>query len=1202
MAAEKNIIVVLEPVTKTVSDLLKVIEEKELATVERVATQEEAVQSARQYQPCMLIACLMGNADLAPRVSMFKGLESNIKSGTVKIICVSKVKNKQIGNLIASMGVTDFMEEPVPLRTLQFKVNIQLKAVDNVRKIQEAKKASAEKVVFKKSEGKTDAAGNLIAGANDAKTKLKPALQLKEDTFLFKNSSAKKIGKKLTLEADGPDPSTGEWVAHEDKGSAKTAWRWLPNDEKEKLKPGDPTPEGWVHEGDKPQFQETTGKWQLSSEAPDLSYYKQGTKIASKVSTDETGEISVAEDSEEAEKNIVSSKALGQKVREADPKFQNKLKESKEKESNKFNGLKKSESQEPEAEFNNNLGNESEEEAGPTFSNKTGGAKEEGTEIRDRTGEGEPEEGEKHDFRSNPFPEADQGEEKKKKGLNPLDFLAKKKKQLEDKLKGSSEDSTQDESAESQFKQNSDSEIDEIGEDNTLESAGAPENKSTKVKKSAASAAQEALERMKRKLGGGESEEAEFNDHSGNELENENASHEFNLENQIIDEADAEDGEDSRPALKKKIREKKGKASKDPLDAEAAEDNEKLGKETKKKRKKEILRNIQELLGQPVKESLTEEERADLKEALGIPADKEISDKELSKKSKLEKIKKLKEGLLDLDSNSPESKEAEFNVHDISDEDAENTWSKKAIDGETVESKRRAFDSDLAEDEEDSSDRKSLKNKKNKEKEASGLKKDLKEFFLPRKEIQPLDGAWESAGDYYVYLGPTVRYHGFDRLEQLLPLWYFTGHRVPELLDKTDQWRFKEVEPQKANTNAEIPRDVRDFLLKLRDQIKPEEGEEGKKGKKASQSEAESQKKAKSGQADSLEEIFSERKAGKNVLEDRLRSLKEKMDAESEDQSSETSSELEKITDENSDEKPKSEEEGENADPSLLESHSGSGKKLNSALQEKLNALKETVDAEESTAEKNNETEEPSAAEKSLNASEDDEVAATEQKKKKNALQEKLEALKAKITDEESSSPETETSPIPDANEPDGAPKEKLKGKSAAIDKFLERRKAKAALAAQNPTPEKPKPALSKEEGERAFFLGVLVTLSNCLGPTKNVERSVQKVLNSVQEAMANCSICVVQLKGDEAVVKETATGGPEIGATLPLTSAFHLPIKLPGGEVNNNLGYLYLGWKPPREGLSASEQELTEKVAVTLGAIYAKRASGIGSEESKAA
>lgn len=307
---KKNQIIVIEPVTKTVNELLEAILEKDQAEVSPFQNSDEAVQFARQVVPCMLVICIQSNNDIPAVLNTLKKLKPDIKQGLVKTLLVSKVKNPQLQKLIGEFGVTDYIEEPIPARTLQFKANLQLKAVDTTRRRLELQKQSEEKIVFKTS--KKEEEETHTAGA-DVKTRSKPALQLANDTFLIKNGSVKKQGKKYTVELDGPDPSTGEWVSEESPDPENPNWRWQPHDKEDE--PGSEEGDGWVCSGEKPQFKLASKKWQLSAEKPSLFFKKKKLKVAEKITTDADGEVVVADDSEAAEENLRKNlkKALRQK-------------------------------------------------------------------------------------------------------------------------------------------------------------------------------------------------------------------------------------------------------------------------------------------------------------------------------------------------------------------------------------------------------------------------------------------------------------------------------------------------------------------------------------------------------------------------------------------------------------------------------------------------------------------------------------------------------------------------------------------------------------------------------------------------------------------------------------------------------------------------------------------------------------------------
>jgi DNA-binding response OmpR family regulator len=288
----------MEPITKTVNDLLEAITEKDQADVSPFQNADEAVQNTRQFVPCMLVLCIQTNNDIPPVLNILKKLKPDIKQGLVKTLLVSKIKNPQLQKLIGEFGVTDYIEEPIPARTLMFKANLQLKAVDTTRRQIELKKQGEEKIVFKTSKKGEEEAQNT---GTEIKTKSKPALALANDTFLIKNSQVKKQAKKYLVELDGPDPSTGDWMPEGDD-PANPQWRWKPHDKEDE--PGSEDGDGWVASGEKPQFKPAAKKWQLSSEKPSLYFKKKKEKVAEKIGVDEDGEVVVADDSPAAEENL----------------------------------------------------------------------------------------------------------------------------------------------------------------------------------------------------------------------------------------------------------------------------------------------------------------------------------------------------------------------------------------------------------------------------------------------------------------------------------------------------------------------------------------------------------------------------------------------------------------------------------------------------------------------------------------------------------------------------------------------------------------------------------------------------------------------------------------------------------------------------------------------------------------------------------
>lgn len=832
----KNQIVVIEPSTPSVTELLKLVREKDLAEVITCATPDEAIQNISGALPCLLITSLTDNSVVPLRVQLLKRLEGVIKQGALKVYMVTGMKNRQLADLFTQkLGVTDYIIDPVPARTMFFKVNLALKAVDNFRKIAEQKKAASEQIVIKKMEAKKAEAA-AAGGAVPAKGK--PALQMAEDTFLFKNGGVKKAGKKFVVEVEGPDPSTGEWKQHEDKGDAQAAWRWVPNEEKAAQEAGKAPPDGWVHTGDKPAFNEETGKWALASEKPQLALKKAGQVVAEKVGLDEKGEVVVAEDSPAAEANVQKNRekaAVAIKAREESRKATLALKaqenkdrdpkkpEAKAEETKKPGDLSKekpalagkdpkeeNKGAQPKAKMSlaDQLGggdgedSDWQEDKGE-FNNKTGGKKDQLRSVTDKR------DGKNGEFGAALRPGAgtelasgNDGADAAGKPKSPLDFLKQKREKLE-KDGGKARPESDDLYAEG---------LEESGEAEAA-APGSPASKAEKKKKAASP--DDKLARLRAGLAesddqdspeGWQEEKGEFNNNTGGKKE------------QLRSAVDKRGGKSQEfgAALKKGAGLELALGDKDAEPA-AADPRPELAL------KKSALAKMKERLEAPVPDTMSPAEEEEARKALGLQNRPEIKVKELAKRKRDAEMARMKALVAEIEEDEQrteeeggevlsnnlrskaDGKDAPTRTHDLSAEKLKGI--RAAIDGE-----------ELGEFGEQAEERRRAGGEKNEPKGKSMVGED-KAFYLPEAKLQPKGNAWESAGAWYAYLGAEVRYKGFDKIEDVLPLWVFKGDRVPELLTKAKQWRFFGGMPVQAKTVAEIPAEVRDFLLGIRETL-----------------------------------------------------------------------------------------------------------------------------------------------------------------------------------------------------------------------------------------------------------------------------------------------------------------------------------------------------------------------------------------------
>ncbi len=808
---QKNVLVALAPYSDAVKELLAVQGKRDDLEILEAKSPDEAVMLIATNLPCMFVGSVVDNQGIPGVVNTLKRSDSGIKYGRLKTLVISKIKNKQLSKLVSSLGVTDYMEEPVPARTLVFKSNVQIKAVESVRKIEEGKKKASEKVVFK-----TDAeAAAGAAGAQPANSKLKPALQVENDMFLFKNGAAKKAGKKFMLELEGPDPASGAWVQHEDKGEAKSAWRWVPNDEKDK--PETKNGDGWVHEGDKPVFNPNSKKWQMASEKPDLSYQKDKKKTATKVATNAEGELEVAEDSPKAESNL---KAITAKWNPAALKAE---------EAKGANPLQESAPEESKSNLNS-MNLVSAEPKGPGLQDKTGGSAEvKASKDLSYTGSTLPESKELKL----------ESQEEKESDSPELTLKNRKKKPSKNPGKAEADESTEDPTVESKKTASTES-ANPQPEEKTNPALAFLQKKQSEAQKAKEKAPAEKWEESK----------GEFRNKTGGPSEplvGAKDKRKATREDQEIASSKEKERPARDPGESKADRLKKLLASMDDEDdseASEKEDQDSLRSEKKKKKgegakggllalkekllkeKKQLTQQLTEELSKPIPETISPEEEAEARAELGI-TDPNVSQKELARKKKFNKLKRMKDKLKDFDSDltdvQEEAERPEPKIHDLKAEDPENTWSEKDLAAQASTGRKlNAYDSEVSEEELAEQEKKKFAERAAKKSREGTVEEP--EFWRKESEILPLGGAWETTGFHFVYLDALTRYKGFTTVESLLPLWIYEGERVPELIAKRKEWRFYSREPVHAKEISQVPIGVVDYLNALNEQIKKGEG------------------------------------------------------------------------------------------------------------------------------------------------------------------------------------------------------------------------------------------------------------------------------------------------------------------------------------------------------------------------------------------
>ncbi|MCO5143306.1 MAG: hypothetical protein M9962_09480 [Oligoflexia bacterium] len=1150
----KNQVIVLMPIAAPIQEMLKVLEEKPNVEITNVNSMDEATQLIAHHQPCMLISGVNENKDIPQLISLVKKIENFIKQGVVKTLVYSKIKNPQLSMLVSKLGITDYLEDPIPARTIQFKANLQIKAIETIKKQLEQKRLAEEKIVFKKDTSKSGNSDNQD-NSNGIESNKKPALSLEKDTFLFKNSTVKKHGKKYKIELEGPAPESGEWKPNDDKGEKANSWRWVPKDEKDK-KSSDSSEDGWVHDGEKPNFNEHTGKWQFQSEKPKLSYKENKKELASKIETSENGEISIAEDSPQAEENVDKSFKSSGRTRKSDKE---KIEENPEAsaagdENEKNNTLKKNltkKTPDEEAAFNNKLKDDNKDSI--EFNNKTGGLKDTANPFTSKIQPNEKNAKNEEDFTTKKEKnissikksfEDDKVESKEKPTLNPLEYLKKKKeeKKFEQKEKNTTNEKDK----------------------NKKEKEGASlKNKKKNLLGSKLDSLKNALNKSN-SLG-----KSEYSDTNESEIIEEDIAEGVDTKESI----EKDNVRSINDAKKKRNKEEKIHNQKERKVRSTAEKKNLLDK--KKKDLLDKLQSIEEDVEENIEE-INEEQIDKLKKDLDIPLTEDISPKELKKRAKKSKIDSLKEKLQQLEAYSERLEDTEnksdFNEHDLSEEDPENTWSQKNEHNSSAkEIKRNAYDSDEnVESEEEEEKLGSLKKQteKNKQKNESDY------FYKPQSEINPIEGAWEAVEKYYIYIGGEHRYKGFKAIKDILPIWVYEGLSTPELKSKTKEWEFRGGKLNQINSEKDLPLDVKDYLLNLQKLFKeaeslPTKSENTQKKKEAKKS------------LDNLKDILKEQKIASEIIDN------EKSDSENEinEDHIEESSELNKTKDKKISkdlaDKYKNLQNSLDAElekiqiDEITETSAEEIESDSSVQDERENRTKEEIKLSETSSE----IEPPEEIKKQgkLNSNEiEKELEALEKEKAEKKSQQEKDAIAAKISSLAKALEEEREQLLEVASEeqePPIGPATDFK-KQKKYQEFLERRKKK------KDSQEKQEKAANIRQQEKlepkgpSYGIGLFVVLSDAVSMAQYREKAMTKILTCLRDALAPATVGFLKesTETQDFEVFYNTPGGLQKGEIVNTVGAIVIPVIDTQSIDKKNLGYLYLRGVPESIRIDSEE------------------------------
>jgi len=764
-------VIMLEPHSRSAQSLTDVLGRVGQAEMLPVPNIEEACQAALQLQPCLLVLSIANAVEGQTQLQALKKMEKTIRGGGIKVIALSAADDPVVTRGFSELGVTDYLPEPVQARALLYKVNFAFKALQVARR--RSKNAEDEKIVFKADQAKEEPLRKPDVLKGEIGARYKPALQLGEDIFVFKNAFPRKMGKKLVLQVEGPDPLTGSWRRDSSKKGSKGAatWRWEPHGEEASAE-GD----GWVFVGEEPTYAEGTGKWQLRSESPILAFRRGGNLEAVKVATDDAGQVEIAEDSDAAQENLRENHARAQLLREeaASRAFLRAKTESAVPRDRPPLEIEEDEVEPPKFR-------EVAPEKPEAMVGASGGS---ASTNRDLAASGLAPTGETESARK---------DQSKVCLTEPSDSPPETQSTTNQGMGGPIRISGSPEAAE---------EIPESATRATEASAAVAESSSRPQSRTATEFDAEisraaANERAPRELGlGGKPGERV------QPVEREQSAREAIRKPKALAA-----GEFDEPNEKKTLRPQA--AEKDPPPRRTARASNLETEAGMRERLREIAGAELRETDAPLPDELPPETERDLRRELGVEDRAEISPRELAARAREEKLKALREErrLLEEALGDPGA------VFDDPLADPAPGRDSPANDA-SREGKQRNFRA-IESIGENSSDEVSGRsgNSGKDAPEDSG-----KYHYLPVTDVRPYEGLWERDGRKWLYVPTAIYESGFDRIESLLPTWLYEGHREPVLEEAKARWKFAFTKPVRVETADQIPPAFRELLEGIQNQ------------------------------------------------------------------------------------------------------------------------------------------------------------------------------------------------------------------------------------------------------------------------------------------------------------------------------------------------------------------------------------------------
>lgn len=304
-------VLLITPAHNNVLDAVQMFKNKRKENVIIADDLADAEQKIAGGLTCVVLVSLANDKTLAGSIEFFKVVSPVAKSGMVRIIAVSKVFNEQLKQGFMARGANEFLSDKTSASALYFKITVLLSQL----------KMSLDKMFGSNANKKQSFRSDGRRGGNDAITIKGGGAggtivdAIADDIWLVKGVPPRKIGVQWVVEAEGPDPDSGDWEFMGFGANKKERWAWRPlGEDGSKLPPSD---EGWTFTGNKPLFDNERKKWRMVGAAPDLSHEKDGKKTGSKISTDPDKGIMIAKDTAAAEERIAKTRKIGEIVKKA---------------------------------------------------------------------------------------------------------------------------------------------------------------------------------------------------------------------------------------------------------------------------------------------------------------------------------------------------------------------------------------------------------------------------------------------------------------------------------------------------------------------------------------------------------------------------------------------------------------------------------------------------------------------------------------------------------------------------------------------------------------------------------------------------------------------------------------------------------------------------------------------------------------------